>query len=45
MRKTIVFAALFCALLVTGWTHAQPQTNRKSLPQPTVIPVSYTHLT
>ena len=37
MRKTIVFAALFCALLVTGWMHAQPQTTRKSLPQPTIV--------
>jgi len=37
MRKTIVFAALFCALLATGWMRAQPQTTRKSLPQPTVI--------
>lgn len=37
MRKTIVFAPLFCVLLATEWMHAQPQTTRKTLDQPTTI--------
>ncbi len=37
MRKTIVFAPLFCALFATGWMHAQPQTTRKTLDQPATI--------